>query len=78
MLWPGEGVLSATATFSSVPYPLRYKNVHLMLDLAFVLTSSEFIFLYALLFLGYVDFFLPYIARQMLTLYISMPRFGIK
>lgn len=49
-----------------------------MLDLAFVLTSSEFIFLYALLFLGYVDFFLPYIARQMLTLYISMPRFGIK
>lgn len=38
----------------------------------------EFIILYPLLFPGYVDFFSPHIARQMLTLYVSMPGFGIK
>lgn len=41
MLWPGEGVLSATATFSSVPYPLPYKNVHFMVDLAFVFKALK-------------------------------------
>lgn len=41
VLCPGEGVLPATAICSSVPDPLPFKNIQLMLHLAPAFASSE-------------------------------------